>query len=632
MVEICGDPDPDPSYPALHEHCVVEVCRALETEEDGAPESLEILANKKSLIDRGGNGVFPDDVLWVDRPYLVEPFGTDLNHMLVEPPKVDRASLSRFYKRIGVEPLSSFAVQKLAEQPDRLVDPHATALLQDRSDLLLWLAPNEMARSALRSALDGLSVALTRDLKVQVELNVGAAPVVSLPATAQAYLEPGTLHVRGTALSQGAWTAAFRQIFLSIEHHCPQTDIKPLATTAVLVIKSDSREDAEATLVATEFAPPPVSGWEEAKATALDDLEPGAETDGLPEEPANEKGDEAQPDDFEDNSAGSRSQGQAGVVEVTTHPPKPRALSGVDGQGAGDHATDRPVEAPSTKVTAPLPPELVPGVGYTVQDLGGLAGANRAGKTVPADDDYKSKVGGKPVGAEADENSAATRGSSTEGAGAAAPADRLGKPKSDRMLAYVARSGARSDADRDDPSGERSQEIDARAIERAMRYEADQGRSPVEQDHFNPGFDIISTENDSKRRLIEVKGLRGPWNERGTKLTRTQFSMAQTHADEFWLYIVEAALDLNAQQLYAIRNPFRHVDEYWFDSAWKGVAERLANTVQLNARVGAMVHHEQWGSGRVLEIKKTGLQTRATVDFGFQGKKFIPFSILKFVD
>lgn len=165
-----------------------------------------------------------------------------------------------------------------------------------------------------------------------------------------------------------------------------------------------------------------------------------------------------------------------------------------------------------------------------------------------------------------------------------------------------------------------------------MRYEADQGRSPVEQDHFNPGFDIVSTEINGKRRLIEVKGLRGPWSERGTKLTRTQFSMAQTHAEEFWLYIVECALDPNAQQLYAIRNPFHQVDEFWFDSAWKGVAERLANTVQLNARVGAIVHHEQWGSGHVLELKKIGLQTRATVDFGFQGKKLIPFDKLKFVD
>ena len=109
--------------------------------------------------------------------------------------------------------------------------------------------------------------------------------------------------------------------------------------------------------------------------------------------------------------------------------------------------------------------------------------------------------------------------------------------------------------------------------------------------------------------------------------------MAQTNADEYWLYIVEAALDPNAQQLYAIRNPFQKVDEYWFDSAWKSVAERLANTVELNARVGATVHHEQWGKGQILEVKKMGLQTSARIDFGFQGKKFVPLNAnLKFLD
>lgn len=632
MVEICGDPEPDPNYRELHEHCVVEVCRALDAEEEGSYEALKILADEASLIDRGGEGVFPADALWIDRPYLVEPFGADLDDMLVEPPQIDRASLSRFYKRIGVAPLSGLAAQKLAEEPDRRFNQSATALLLDRSDLLLWLAPNEMARSALGSALDGLSIVLTRDLKVQVELNVGAAPVVSPPATAQAYLEPGTLHVRGTFMSQGGWTAAFRQIFLSIEHHCPQTDIKPLATTAVLMIKSGSRDEAEADLVSAGFAPPPVSSWEEAKATALDDLEARAVSEALPKGPENDGDDEVQQDDLVDNLVGPRPGGQVDLVGDTPHPNELHAPKGGDSNGARDQASDRPAGTASTNGIAPLLPKPEPDTDHPAQDSVGLAGANREAKTVPADNDYKSKAGGKPFGAEANEHTATARGSSVESTGRTTSTDRQSKPKSDRMLAYVTRSGDRPEVDRDGLSDERSKEIDARAIERAMRYEADQGRSPIEQDHFNPGFDIISTEPDGKRRLIEVKGLRGPWNERGTKLTRTQFSMAQAHADEFWLYIVEAALDPNAQQLFAIRNPFRQVDEFWFDSAWKGVAERLANTVQLNARVGARVHHEHWGKGNVLEIKKIGMQTSATVDFGIEGKKFVPFGKLKFVD
>jgi len=489
-----------------------------------------------------------------------------------------------------------------------------------------------MARSALRKVVDGLSLALTRDLKVQVELNVAEAPIVSIPATAPAYLEAGTLHVRGEAMTQGAWIAAFRQIFLSIEHHCPQTDIKPLATTSALVTMSGSREEAESALVAAEFSPPPAFSWEEVKATALNDLETDAETAETSDDPENENGDEATKGDLLENSAGRLFPSQTTVVGLNSKHPGSPVSTRVNDKSSGNLASDQPVGAPSIGVTASSSPNGLLGAGISVNNLPELAGAKRAEMAVPADDDYKSKSSGKPFGGESDKNATTISGSNSEGAGAAATAGRHGKPKSARMLAYVARSGDRSDADRDDLSDETNKEIDARAIERAMRYESDQGRSPIEQDHFNPGFDIVSTEPSGKRRLIEVKGLRGPWNERGTKLTRTQFSMAQTHADEFWLYIVELALDPNAQQLYGIRNPFQKVDEFWFDSAWKGVAERLADPVQLNARVGAIVHHEHWGSGRVLEVKKAGLQTKATVDFGMEGKKFVPFNILKFVD
>lgn len=634
MVQICSDPESDPNYHALHAHCVVAVCRALEAEEDAASAAIDIIAENVSLIARDGRGVFPSDVLWVDRPYLVEPFGTDLDGMLVDPPQIDRSSLSRFFKRIGVEPISNLAVQRLAEQPNRLLDPIATALLRDRSDLLLWLAPNEEARSAMRSALEGLSVAMTGELKVQVELNVGITPVISPPATAQAYLEPDTLHVRGSAMSQGAWTGAFRQIFLSIEHHCPHTDIKPLATTAVLVIRSESRDEAEAALIATDFAPPPaLHGWGDAKAAALPDLDSDAETSELDREYEDENHDDVQIDDLIDENPGSSSGKQTLSEENAEHHSESGALKGRDSTTPEEHANQRPNKATSNSETG-LPSsdrkiDTVPSGGLSID----RTSPNRAGKIIPLADDYKSKVGGGSFGSENDGQGATPRGSSTEGAGAGETGGRQSKPKSSRMLAYVSRAGDRSDSDRRDLSADLDKEIDARAIERAMRYETDQGRSPDEQDHFNPGFDIISTEPNGRRRLIEVKGLRGPWNERGTKLSRTQFSMAQTNADEYWLYIVEAALDPNAQQLYAIRNPFQQVDEYWFDSAWKSVAERLANTAQLNARVGAAVHHEQWGRGRILEIKKKGLQTGATVDFGFQGKKFITVNnSLKFVD
>lgn len=628
MVEICRDPEPESNFRQLHESCVVQICRALEDDDSDLTEAFEILDDELSLIDLNGDAAFSSDVLWIDRHYLAEPFGHDLDDKLISPPQVDRASLSRFYNRMGVDPLSSLAAQKLAQEPDHRLDTGATSLLEERYGLLLWLAPNEVARSELCSVLANLSVSLTSELKVQIELNFGGTPVVSPPANVQAFLESGTMHIRGTAMNQSAWISAFRQIFLSIEHLCPLTDIKPLAITAAMVITSDNRAEAESALVEGGFAPPLASGWKSSKATELVDIDADADALDHSEEPTDEELIVAHKEPQKDGSMKVEPQAEAEKANARTS--EAQQSGEVNVRFDNDQNTDRPTEARSTKV-GEFGSQLRKSSERGEQP--GIPKTNSSGQIMPDIDDYKSKAGGNFVGTGSDEHSAADAGSGTERTGSETPKSRTSKPKTSRMLAYVARTGDRSDDGRAEHSDEENKKIDARSIERVMRYEADQGRSPDEQDHFNPGFDIISTEPDGRRRLIEVKGLRGPWNERGTKLSRTQFSMAQTNADEYWLYIVEAALDPNAQQLYAIRNPFQQVDEYWFDSAWKTVAERLANTVQLNARVGAKVHHEQWGRGQILEIKKTGLQTGATVDFGFQGKKFITVNnSLKFVD
>lgn len=205
-----------------------------------------------------------------------------------------------------------------------------------------------------------------------------------------------------------------------------------------------------------------------------------------------------------------------------------------------------------------------------------------------------------------------------------------------RMLSYVSRSGHHRDGDAASASGmdDISAMIDAAAMNAAMNYEQIRGWEPERQHHFNPGFDIVSRSSSGGRRLIEVKGLEGEWTERGVKLSHVQFSMARDHPDEFWIYIVENARDLERQRVTAIGNPFSKVEEYWFDHNWRGDSEEHASSREIHLKVGLKVEHEVWRKGVIVEIKSRGAIPFVVVDFGaIEGRRGIPFnSSLKILD
>jgi len=168
-----------------------------------------------------------------------------------------------------------------------------------------------------------------------------------------------------------------------------------------------------------------------------------------------------------------------------------------------------------------------------------------------------------------------------------------------------------------------------------LKYEHSRGWSPEEQPHGNPGYDIISTSADgTSRRLIEVKGLDGDWTERGIKLSHVQYGMAETNPEEFWIYVVENARDLQRQCVNAIANPFSKVEEYWFDNRWRQLSSEYASAEDINIIVGARVRHDLWGTGTIVDVKHHGRVPFVTVDFGRdEGRRgvFYP-SGLKFVD
>ncbi|MCL2490278.1 MAG: DUF3883 domain-containing protein [Propionibacteriaceae bacterium] len=81
-----------------------------------------------------------------------------------------------------------------------------------------------------------------------------------------------------------------------------------------------------------------------------------------------------------------------------------------------------------------------------------------------------------------------------------------------------------------------TEEVERRAVDLVLTCERNLGRTPTEMPHFNPGFDIRSTDEQGQTFFIEVKGrLKG-----GTTFTVTanEIAFAQTQGDRHRLALV----------------------------------------------------------------------------------------------
>lgn len=117
-------------------------------------------------------------------------------------------------------------------------------------------------------------------------------------------------------------------------------------------------------------------------------------------------------------------------------------------------------------------------------------------------------------------------------------------------------------------------EIDRAGVDRVLAYERSRGREPQEQDHTNPGFDVLSRGKDDQiARRIEIKSIRGEWTIRGVMLSARQFREAEEHGEQFWLYIVENAEDGDLYRIHRIQDPANRIDFFGFDSGWQAICE-----------------------------------------------------------
>lgn len=629
---------------AIHGRCLASLAEALEREDAGSADAVDMLVDENAFINVEGGATWTGEAVWLDSEQLASSFGSALDERLIRLPDLSRSTSTRFLKRLDVPALTDIAQFRLAEEPEGRLAADATSLMHSRADLLLWLAPNRRSRMALRELLLSAELRLSNQLLVQAEIDAFDPPVRSPAASAAAYLdrEAGVLHLRNST-GRVDWAAAFRALFSEVERYCPTTDIPPLCMTAAYIMSQKDWADAEEALLAADFkAPDDLDVTFEVGRELKDELEGETENDadldsaaGVADDedttscgsPSSDENTGEEPDDVDSSTIKSKGVASESEAEDESEQLNARSSANAPGSFEGRITPDNEAE------------EIAHDEEEGEEDAYGSA-SSRGGFGAEAEDDDEKAYGTKR------ENERARGRSGVQGRGGSSPFSSDGGRRSDaaaerqvrrsRMLSYVSRSGSRGDGDGSTASGsdDIADLIDAAAMKAVLSYEQSRGWEPERQPHFNPGFDIVSKSPSGGRRLIEVKGLSNEWTERGVKLSHVQFSMAREHPDEFWIYIVEHARDLERQKVTAIGNPFSKVEEYWFDHNWREASEERASSRAINLKEGLKVQHQLWGKGVVVEIKSRGLIPFVVVDFGsLEGRRGIPFnSSLKILD
>lgn len=629
---------------AIHGRCLASLAEALEREDAGSADAVDMLVNQNAFLNVEGGATWTGEAVWLDSEQLAASFGSVLDERLIRLPDLSRSTSSRFLKRLDVPALTDIAQFRLAEEPEGRIATDATLLLQSRADLLLWLAPNRTSRLALRDILLAAEIRLSNQLLVQAEIDAFDPPVRSPAASAPAYLdrEAGVLHLRSST-GRVDWAAAFRALFSEVERFCPTTEIPPLCMTAAYIMSQEDWADAEQALLAADFKAPDDLDVNFEVGRALEDVLEDETTNDEPTDPA------AAVTEDEDTSS-RRSLNSDEIAEeqpadVDSATMKPRRVAS---ESTANNGSERGNATPTASG---------PGGSAGRRTSNENAEENASGEDEENDEAYWSASSRGVFGAEPESDDARIAHTERENMRARGRSEGQGRSGSSpfrndsgrqsytaaerqvrrsRMLSYVSRSSTRGDSDASTASVSDgiADQIDAAAMKAALSYEQGRGWAPERQPHFNPGFDIVSKSPSGGRRLIEVKGLDDEWTERGIKLSHVQFSMAREHPDEFWIYIVEHARDLERQKVTAIANPFSKVEEYWFDHNWREASEERASSRDIHLKEGLKVQHHIWGKGMVVEIKSRGLIPFVVVDFGsIEGRRGIPFnSSLKILD
>ena len=148
------------------------------------------------------------------------------------------------------------------------------------------------------------------------------------------------------------------------------------------------------------------------------------------------------------------------------------------------------------------------------------------------------------------------------------PTDRPSSPR--EFFTYVKVAPAVPAEDPDTLSHQERMDLERKAIDFIRSKEPNLQETPT----GNPGFDLFETgHNGHANRWIEVKAMRGTFDNRPATLSKTQFEFAQVKQDACWLYVVENAGDPAQSRIVKIQDPAGKAQTFTFDRGWVQVAE-----------------------------------------------------------
>ncbi|WP_156169995.1 protein NO VEIN domain-containing protein [Aurantiacibacter luteus] len=564
------------------EECLAKISSAIRNKIDTILELLSKLEKRPFLPTRSNALSYVDEVIVCDNASLADSFDGAIDHLLIE----ERLDQRELRNHLGLMLLSRRTHREAVDLDGTKPDEAASTLLSERSSLLMWLVPSlgSQAANKIATSLRSTKIVRTNELTVRSVLELQDQTIESEPKAQDALFEEDdrVLYVQAS-LGDKFWIPAFRAVFDSLTASELGVDVGHLAMCAFNVVAARDEEDARSILQQAGFREP---AWATTETIDYGETEDLGELSQPPHSDDDVQEDEESADDSHDE----------GIEIADEH-------DGIDepqgeGQGLGDgkapsdgktplggHASDQHIRA----------------------DRNEHGGSERSGSSDGADE----PTNGEGKTSTSGNNDGRSKGKNGE------PRERKPSLRTQRLRSYVLPKGdERSSSDQRGSNKERIDEIDKAAMAAVVDWEGKRGFDPRVQSHYNPGFDIISEPKEGgETRYIEVKGLADAWTERGVKLSRTQMQFAREKSDDFWLYVVEHALDPKKRNVHAIRNPFEKSDEFWFDQGWIDIAEEKSGDQRMLLKAGRRIEVKNWGRGTILKVDRRGIGIQLTIKF-----------------